>query len=116
MQGYAAYTRTQNTTTDPRGIEYKLFGQVTGAILKAQEEPSNLGALYEAVLWNQQVWSALLADLTHDENRLPRELRGKIASLALWAIRESNAVIDGTGDVDALVEVNRNIMSGLRGQ
>jgi flagellar protein FlaF len=116
MQGYAAYSRAQNATTDPRGIEYKLLGQVTSALLKAQEQPGNLGALYDAVLWNQQVWGALLADLMHDDNQLPRELRGKLASLAMWSVRECNAVIDGTGDVEALVEVNRNIMNGLTGQ
>lgn len=115
MQGYAAYARAQNTTTDPRGIEHKLLGQVTGALIKAQEEPENLGALYEVVLWNRQIWSAFLADVSHQDNQLPKELRGRIASIALWVIRECHAVIDGTGDVPALIEVNRNIMNGLRG-
>ena len=114
MNGYAAYARTQNTTENPRHVEYKLLGQVTAALLQVEEKPNDLHAFMDAVLWNQSVWSAFLTDLTHEGNRLPRQLKQDLASLSLWVIRETDRVIERRRGVDGLINVNRAVMAGLR--
>ena len=111
---YGAYTRTQNVTQDPRDVEFRLLGSVTGALLAAKDQ-SDRRRVFDAVLWNQRVWDAFLVDLTHEDNRLPVELKRRLVGLCLWVRNETDAIIDGRGDVDALVAVNRNIMDGLRG-
>jgi flagellar protein FlaF len=111
---YGAYSRTQNVTQEPRDVEFRLLGSVTGALLAAKEQ-TDRRRLFDAVLWNQRVWDAFLVDLTHEENRLPVELKRRLVGLCLWVRNETDAIIDGRGDVDALVNVNRNVMDGLRG-
>ena len=111
---YGAYTRVQNTTQDPRDIEFRLLGSVTGAMLSARGD-SDRRRLFDAVLWNQKVWDAFLVDLSHEGNRLPGDLKRRLVSLCLAVRRETDAIIDGRGDVDTLVAVNRNVMDGLRG-
>jgi flagellar protein FlaF len=110
---YAAYGRTQNVTENPRSIEYRLLGQVTGALLAAKDDPDKR-KLYDALLWNQQVWNAFLVDLTSPGNQLPQALKQQITGLCLWVRRETDDVIAGKAEIETLVAVNRNIMEGLR--
>lgn len=110
---YVAYGRTQNRVENGRQIEYRLLGQVTGALIAVQNE-SDRRKFFDAVLWNQRVWDAFLHDLSEQENRLPTELKQQIISLCLWVRRETDAIIDGKSQVDDLIKVNRNIMDGLR--
>ena len=91
-----------------------MLGQVTAALMKAEEQPNDLHGFMDAVLWNQSVWSAFLTDLTHDGNRLPRELKQDLISLSLWVIRETDRVIERRRGIDGLINVNRSVMQGLR--
>ncbi len=110
---YVAYGRTQNRVENGRQIEYRLLGQVTGALIAVQHE-TDKRKFFDAVMWNQRVWDAFLHDLSDPENRLPESLKQQIISLCLWVRRETDAIIDGKSPVDALIKVNRNIMDGLR--
>jgi flagellar protein FlaF len=112
--GYSAYAQTQNVAENSRDVEYRLLAQVTGSLVKAKDQPDNVKKRVESAIWNRDVWSALRVDLCSDQNKLPQDLKASLVSLSLWIERETNAVIDGKGDIEALIEVNRNIMSGLR--
>jgi flagellar protein FlaF len=111
---YTAYARAQNTTENPRAVEYKLLGQVTAALMRAEETPGDMHQLMDAVLWNQAVWNAFFADLAHEGNRLPQGLKKDIMALALWVMRETDRVMDRRSGVDGLINVNRTVMQGLR--
>lgn len=113
-QGYAAYHTAQTKADDPRDLEYRLLAQVTGALLKAKDNPNDIKTLIDAALWNRDVWSALRVDLADDNNGLPKQLRAAIISISLWIEKETHNVMDGKGDVDALIDINRNIMAGLK--
>jgi flagellar protein FlaF len=112
--GYNAYTQTQNKTGDSRDVEYRLLAQVTHDLSESLKTPDDVKKRVSAALRNRDVWSALRLDLNNEYNGLPKELRASLVSLSLWIERETASVIDGTGDIEALVEVNRNIMAGLR--
>lgn len=112
--GYAAYNAAQTQTHDARDIEYRLLAQVTSAMMRARENPSEIKPKLEAVLWNRNVWSALRVDLSSDGNRLPRELRASLISVSIWIEKETQQVMAGGGDLDALIDINRNIMAGLK--
>lgn len=113
MSGYAVYSRAQNVTEDSRAVEYRLLAQVTAALNRAKENKGDMPKLVDAVLWNKQVWDAFMCDLAGEGNRLPKDLRAKLIGLALWVNRETMAVMDGAGDLDALIAVNRTVMQGL---
>jgi flagellar protein FlaF len=110
-----AYKNTQAVTEDPRATEYRLFGQVTGALIDAQKREIKGGPLAEAVDWNRTLWRTLAADCMDDRNTLTNDVRAKIVSLSLWVTKYSKQVTREGASLDPLIEINRTIMQGLQG-
>ena len=112
-----AYQRTASQAADPRHLEYRLFGQVTRALIDAsQADPQDLHVRIDALDWNRRLWSVLASDCSRDENQLPAAFRAGIISLSLWVSRHSSAVMRRQEDFQPLIDVNRMIMQGLSGQ
>lgn len=110
-----AYQNTQRITEDPRQTEYRLFGQVTGALIDAQKAGATGGPLAEAVDWNRRLWRTLAADCLDDRNQLPAGVRANIVSISLWVTKYSRQVTRQGAPIDPLISINRSIMEGLRG-
>jgi flagellar protein FlaF len=109
-----AYKATQAATEDSRVTEYRLFGQVTGALLTAKESNAAGAPLVEAVDWNRKLWRTLAADCMDDRNTLTQDVRAKIISLSLWVAKYSRSVTREKAPLDPLIEINRTIMQGLQ--
>src|ERR1043165_1621308 len=109
-----AYKAAQAKTEDPRVTEYRLFGQVTGALLTAKESKAQGGPLVEAVDWNRRLWRTLAADCMDDRNTLTEDVRAKIISLSLWVAKYSRSVTREKASLDPLIEINRTIMQRLQ--
>ena len=109
-----AYQSTQRVTEDPRAMEYRLFGQVTGALIDVRKQGTRDGKLAEALAWNRRVWRTLASDCMDDRNRLPEGVRAQIISLSMWITKYSKRVMREGAPVDPLIEVNRTIMQGLQ--
>lgn len=109
-----AYKSAQTATENPRITEYRLFGQVTGALLDAEKTNASGTPLVEAVDWNRRMWRALAADCMDDRNALTEDLRAKIISISLWVGKYSRQVTRDKAPIAPLIEINRNIMAGLQ--
>ena len=109
-----AYQNTQRVTEDPRSTEYRLFGQVTGALLDVQKKGASGTPLVEAIDWNRRMWRTLAADCMDDRNTLTQDVRAKIISLSLWVSKYSRQVTREKAPLEPLIEINRNIMQGLQ--
>lgn len=109
------YQNTQRVAETPRESEYRLFGQVTGALIDVHKNQASGGKLVDAVDWNRRLWRALAADCGDDSNQLPRETRAKIVSLSLFINKYSKQVMRNGASVEPLIEINRSVMEGLRG-
>jgi len=116
MSGYQAYGRAQNIAENPRSTEYRLLAQVCVALTRARDSKRGTAEFVDALLWNKKVWDAFIIDLSSDGNRLPIELRAQIIGIGLWVGRETIQVLDGSGDIDSLITVNKTIMEGLAPQ
>ena len=58
---------------------------------------------------------AKVAEKKAVDAELKRQLKGGIASLALWVIKETKYVMsDDDAPLDDLIEINRQIMAGLK--
>jgi flagellar protein FlaF len=112
---HKAYQTALRATEAPRATEYRLFGQVTGALIDAQKNGAKGGPLAETVDWNRKLWRTLAADCLDDRNQLPQEVRAKIVSLSLWVGKYSKQVVRKGAPVSPLIEINRTIMQGLQG-
>ena len=109
-----AYQQAATRAENPREMEYRLFGQVTRALMDASRAPADdIATRIDALDWNRKVWSALATDCSQPENQLPMEMRASIISLSLWVGRHSSAVMRKEEDFEPLIEINRMIMQGL---
>jgi flagellar protein FlaF len=110
-----AYQRTQRATENSRGTEYRLFGQVTGALMNAQTAGAKGNILIDALDWNRRMWSTLAVDCMDDGNKLPNSLRAQIISLSIWVTKYSSQVMQQGASLEPLIDINRTIMQGLQG-
>ena len=111
-----AYQQATARAESPREAEYRLFGQVTRALMAAAElDPGDLRGRVDALDWNRRLWTALAADCADNNNQLPEQLRAGIISLGIWVSKHTSAVIRREEEIEPLIEVNRMIMQGLGG-
>ncbi len=110
-----AYQTTQRITDDPRQTEYRLFGEITAALVAAEKNNAKGGDLIGPIDWNQKLWRMLAADCLDDGNKLQPQVRANIVSLSLWVTRYSKKVMRESAPLEPLISVNRSIMEGLRG-
>jgi flagellar protein FlaF len=109
-----AYQRTAQSAENPRETEYRLFGQVTRALMAAAEaDEQDLQTRIAALDWNRRLWGALASDCARQDNQLPEALRASIISLSLWVSRHCSAVMRREEGFQPLIDVNRIIMQGL---
>jgi flagellar protein FlaF len=113
LQAYkTAATRAEN----PRELEYRLFGQVTRALMQASEtDPSDVATRIDALDWNRRLWTTLATDCSSPDNRMDKALRAQIISISLFVGRHSSAVMRGDDDFEALIDINKMVMQGLAG-
>jgi flagellar biosynthesis activator protein FlaF len=112
-----AYQTASARTESPRELEYRLFGFVTGELMRAKAEGrADLSKFAEAIDRNRRMWSAFAVDCSGEGNELPKELRASIMSLSMWVSRYSSDVIQDGAEIDALIEINKSVMQGLAPQ
>lgn len=109
-----AYQQAATRAEAPKDIEYRLFGQVTRALMTASEAPkTDYATRMDALDWNRRLWSTLALDCSSEGNQLPPQVRASIISLSLWVSRHSSVVMRGEDDFEALIDVNRIMMQAL---
>lgn len=114
--GLQAYKQAAQRAENPREAEYRLFGQVTRALMDVAGAEADFKGRVDALDWNRRLWSALATDCAEPTNVLPAPLRAQIISLSLWVGRHTSAVIRREDEIEPLIEVNRMMMQGLSGQ
>ena len=108
------YQSVAQQAEDPRSVEYRLFAEVTRALMAASQLAStDIGGRMTALDWNRRLWSVLATDCAQPANALPDAMRANIISLGLWVNRHTSAVMTGGEDFGPLIEVNRAMMQGL---
>ena len=111
-----AYQQAATRAESPRDLEYRLFAQVTRALMDAATlDRSEFGARMDALDWNRRLWATLAADCGKPENALPKPLRASIISLSLWVNKHTTLVIRCQEEIEPLIEINRMVMQGLAG-
>lgn len=111
-----AYQQAATRAETPRETEYRLFAQVTLALMEAAKcDPSDIRGRIDALDWNRRVWSTLGTACADPDNALPDELRASIISLSIWVGKHTSQVIRRTEEIQPLIDINRMIMQGLRG-
>ena len=91
-----AYKTAATRAEAPRDMEYRLFGQVTRALMHAATvDKSDIATRIDALDWNRRLWSTLATACSEPSNTMPQALRAQIISLDLFISRHSSAVMRG---------------------
>lgn len=98
---------------DRRSDERRAFTKVTGALQKVSGQEAGDPALEAALNDNRRLWSILQDNLFQEDNLLPDSLKNQLITLANWVDGYTAKVIEGEGELDALISVNQTIMEGL---
>ena len=111
-----AYQQVSAKADSPRQTEYRLFAEVTLALMEAAKlDRFDIRGRIDALDWNRRLWTVLGSDCAQASNELPVETRSGIVSLSIWVSRYTTDVIAGQEDIQDLIDVNRMIMQGLAG-
>ena len=112
-----AYQQAAQRSETPRDIEYRLFAQVTRALMDVKAKPhEDVAAWIDVLHWNRRVWATLADDCSHPDNSLPEATRAQIISLSLFVHRHTSHVMRRKADIDTLIDINRMMMQGLSGR
>ena len=112
-----AYQQAAQRSETPRDAEYRLFAQVTRALMDVKAKPrTDVAAWIDVLHWNRRVWATLADDCSSPTNSLPDSTRAQIISLSLFVSRHTSAVMREEGDIDTLIDINRTVMQGLAGK
>ena len=112
-----AYQQAATRAENPRDMEYRLFAQVTRALMDAAAlDKTEVGQRADALDWNRRLWATLGADCADPGNQLPKPLRASFISLAIFVDKHTSLAIRNKEEIEPLIEINRMIMQGLASQ
>ena len=112
-----AYQQAAQRAETPRDVEYRLFAQVTRALLDVRSTPrEDLSAWIDVLHWNRRIWAALADDCAQPGNALPEATRAQVISLSLFVHRTTSQVMRREADIEVLIDLNRTMMQGLSGR
>jgi flagellar biosynthesis activator protein FlaF len=109
-----AYQQAATRAETPRDLEYRLFGQVTRALMEAAKtDRLQIAQRIDAIDWNRRLWSVLASDCADPDNKLPQQVRANIISLSIFVHKHSKLVMRGEEDFETLIDINRTMMQAL---
>lgn len=108
-----AYETARQSSEKPQQTEYRLFVEVTRALMDAKGLAKTDPKLHDALHWNRRMWSTFATDCAIEGNQLPKVLRAQIISLSIWVGKYSSKIIRENEDIEALIDVNKAVMEGL---
>ena len=78
----------------------------------------NRSDLDGALLYNRKLWTVFLGSAMNDDNPLPVEIRQNVANLGMFIMSQTIAVTSDprVDNVRSLVNINRQLAAGLRGE
>jgi flagellar biosynthesis activator protein FlaF len=112
-----AYAQREAPARSFRSVEYDLLARITHRLKAAWvQRTTDFPALAAALHDNQQLWSTLAVDVSDPGNGLPAALRARLFYLYEFTSQHSRSVLEGSGSIDVLTDINTAVMRGLRGE
>lgn len=113
MQRRDTYAQTVHIGgASPREAEILAFGLCNTRLGKVSDHRARIEALNKT----HQLWSLLVRDLACEGNQLPDSIKQSLISLGFWAMHYSLSAMGRDLSLQPLIDVNQNILDGLRAQ
>ncbi len=111
MNALKAYQTTFSRIGQARDRDAAELASVTAALLRADDEAARSAAIEET----RKLWTRCGVNACHDASGMPEALKSSVMTLAGNMIRAcERARAEDPGSVTALIEVNRQVLSGLQ--
>lgn len=119
------YQAASGETASPLFVEATAFNRVTAALEQcARETVTDRPAdptqrverhtrLCDAVKQNSQLWMAILDGLIRPGNRLPQDMKQRLASLGATSLTHGRKILTGHATPQLIIDINRTIQVGL---
>ncbi len=102
------------TSEKIRADEVRALDHSIRLMTAAQAKGAGTREAVEAMFFVSRLWGVLLEDLASDDNGLPAELRAKIISIGIWALKYTEEFRRGLKkDFQPLIEISGIILKGL---
>lgn len=115
-----AYQNVEKSTLSGRELEASVLNKAALRLQEVQQQwssPEHEAMLDEALKYNQRVWSFFQSEISQADNPLPAEIKQNILALSVFVDRRIFEVMayPAPEKLDILININRNIAAGLRG-
>lgn len=105
----------EETSDHIRRNEVQALAHSIELMRKAQASGIETRDAVEAIFFVSRLWTAFLEDLVSEGNRLPKELKAKIISIGIWALKYVEALRQRhKRDFQPLIDVSQTILNGLQ--
>jgi flagellar protein FlaF len=118
QQGAQAYQQTAKVVETPRDREASLLIKAAIGLQRVREDwPVDLGDLQSALTYNRKLWTVFMSSATRDDHHLPTAMRENIVNLGIFILNETREILlqPSQPRLDALININRQLAAGLRG-
>ncbi|MDB5622298.1 MAG: hypothetical protein JWR39_861 [Devosia sp.] len=118
QQGALAYQQTTKTVETAREREAALLIKAAANLQRARdnwnESSSDLNA---ALTFNRKIWTVFVTSVTREDNPLPAQIRQNIANIGIFIMKQTRdaAARPAPQKLDSLIQINRQLAAGLRG-
>lgn len=119
QQSVNTYTAVQKESLSGRELEASVLSRA-GLMLKSVKDNWDASdrdqKLFEAIKFNQKVWSFFQAELSDPENPLPKNLREDILNLSIFIDKRLFEVLafPDPEKLAIVIDIDFNIAAGLR--
>ena len=113
-----AYARTAQQTLSGRDLEAHVLLKSAARLQAIRDDWENRrGELEEALLANRKIWTVFVSSMSAEDCPLPSVVRSNIINLGMFIFNRTIqlTVSAEAKHLTALIDINRHIASGLRG-
>ncbi|AQS85023.1 MAG: flagellar biosynthesis regulator FlaF [Acetobacter aceti] len=108
--GIKRYNQNSATQMTSRQIEIMAFGQTILLLKNAKNQKDRIHAL----TMNQKLWSSILLETSVEDNGIPDIVRKDLLNLAIWSTRYSIRAMLHNFSLKPLIDINQDMLDGLR--
>jgi flagellar biosynthesis activator protein FlaF len=113
-----AYAKTAQQTLQGRDLEAHVLLKSASRLQGIRDNwDMRKGELDEALLANRKIWTIFVSSMSAEDCQMPSQLRSNMINLGMYVFnRTIQMTIDPKPEqLNVLIDINRNIAMGLRG-
>jgi flagellar protein FlaF len=114
-----AYRKVAKEIASPRDLEASLLLKAAAQLQAVQDSwQDGKTELNDALKFNRKLWSVFISEVTRDDHPLPIETRQNVANLGVFVMNQTVSLLSDPRReaLSTLININREIAAGLRGQ